>query len=78
MELLLMLVTGGLMLAVICAAVSRRGNVGAPTNNTHKKENVSVGSGHALSFDEAYRGGAGATFGRSYIGLEGINNDPLQ
>lgn len=78
MEFLLMLVTGGLMLAVICAAVSRAGNVGRRANNTPKKDDVSVGSGHALSFDEVYRGGAGASFGRSYIGLEGINNDPLQ
>lgn len=78
MEFLLMLVAGGFMLAVICAAVSCLGNVGSPANNTHKKDDVSVVSGHALSFDEAYRGGAGASFGRSYTGLEGTNNDPLQ
>jgi hypothetical protein len=78
MEFILMLVAGGLMLAVICAAISRSGSVGGPANNTYKKDDVSAGSGHALSFDEAYRGGAGASFGRSYIGLEGINNDPLQ
>lgn len=78
MEILLMLVTGGLMLAAIGKAVSCSGNVEGLANNMRKKADVSGGRGRALSLDEAYRGGAGASFGRSYIGLEGINNDPIK
>lgn len=78
MELLLMLVTGSLMLAAIEKSVSCSGSVEGLANNMRKKADVSGGRGRALSLDEAYRGGAGASLGRSYIGLEGINNDPIK
>lgn len=78
MELLLMLVAGGLIIAAFGTAVSRSRNRESPSNNYHKKDDVIGGRGPALALDEAYRSGAGASFGRSYIGLDGINNDPFK
>lgn len=78
MEFLLMLVTVGLIIAAICAAISRSSNRGSPANNHHKKDDVIGGRGPALALDEAYRSGAGASFGRSYIGLEAIKNDLIK
>lgn len=78
MEFFLLLVTGGMMLAVIGAATFRSKSRGGSINNIRKKTSVGGGRESALALDEAYRSGIGASFGRSYIGLEGTHNDPFK
>ena len=78
MEFLLMLVTVGLIISVIRAAVSRPRNMERQANNHHKKNYVSCGRDYSSVMDEAYRGEPGSILGRSYIGLEAIKNDLIK
>lgn len=78
MEFLLMLVTVGLIIAVIRTAVSRSRNMGSQANNHHKKNYVSCGRDYSSVMDESYRGEPGSILGRSYIGLEAIKNDLIK
>lgn len=78
MEFFLCLVTGCMMLCVIGAAISRSKSGGWSINNICQKSDVDAGGDCTLMLDEAYRGGTGASFGRSYIGLERMNNDPFK
>lgn len=78
MEFFLLIVTGGMMLAIIGAAIFHSKSGGGSINNIRQKPDVDASRDSALALDEAYRGGIGASFGRSYIGLEGMNNDPFK
>lgn len=78
MEFFLLVVTGCMMLAVIGAAIFRSKSGGGSINNICQKPDVDAGGDCTFMLDEAYRGGIGASFGRSYIGLEGMNNDPFK